>query len=163
MTVFILGPGRDDKGNDAPLKARLELARRMRATGTHAIVMEEEDDVAGENNFAKFRRLLDDNAPITYLVMVPLNARLHGISVEIGHLLTLIQEDRLDPARVHLMLQSLLVSLDDDGMLALNEPGNRTQYYEDLVDEGCPIHRWADWRELNNHAVAVALEDDHHA
>lgn len=54
MTVFLLGPGRDEAGNDEPLQERLELARRMRAVGTDAIVMEEEADVEGENNFAKF-------------------------------------------------------------------------------------------------------------
>lgn len=132
----------------------------MRATGTAATIMEDEPEREGENNFAMFRRLIHEGHPITYLVLVPLNARLHGISVELGHLLTLIQENRLDAGRVHLFLQSLLGPLDEDGVLALNEPGNRTRYYEDLVDEGCPIHRWADWRELNNHAVAVALEDD---
>lgn len=158
--IFLLGPGRDDKGADAPLRVRQELARRMRSTGTHAIVMEDEPDREGENNFAKFRRLIDENRPVTYLVLVPLHARLHGISVEIGHLLTLIQEGRLDSGRVHLFLQSLLASVDHDGALALNEPGNRTRYYEDLIDEGCPVHRWTDRRELNNHAVSVALEDD---
>jgi len=160
MTVFLLGPGRDEKGTEAPLQARREIARRMNATGMRPLVMEDEEDREDENNFAKFRRLIDENQPVTFAVLVPLNCRLQGISVELGHLLTLIHEGRLDAGRVHLLLQSLLAPLDENGVLALNEPGNRTRYYEDLIDEGCPVHRWADWRELNNHAVAVALEDD---
>lgn len=60
MTVFLLGPGRDEGGSDQPLQERLELARRMRATGTDAVVMEEAPDVDDENNFAKFRRLIQE-------------------------------------------------------------------------------------------------------
>lgn len=159
MTVFLLGPGRGDKGDDAPLQARLELARRMRATGTDAVVMEGTPDVEDENNFEKFRRLILEQGVTTFFLVVPLNSRLHGLSVEIGHLLTEIQAGRLPAARVHIAPQILLASIDDEGLMALKEPGNRTRYYEDLIDEGCPIHRWRNWAELNRHAAAVALED----
>lgn len=113
-----------------------------------------------ENNFEKFRRLIEERSVSTFLVVVPLHSRLHGTSVEIGHLLTEIQEERLSPGCVHLALQVLLASVDDEGLMALKEPGNRTWYYEDLIDEGCPVHRWKDWVELNRHAAAVALEDN---
>lgn len=159
MTVFLLGPGRDEAGKDEPLQERLELARRMRATGTDAIVMEEEADIEGENNFAKFQRLIQERGVTTYLLVVPLKSRLHGLSVEIGHLLTEIQERRLPAAHVHVAAQILLASVDDEGVMALKEPGNRTRYYEDLIDEGCPVHRWKNRVELNRHAAAVALED----
>ena len=114
MTVFILGPGRDESGGDAPLRARRELARRMTVAGTSAIVMEDEPDSEGENSFAKFRRLVRERNVTTFLVVVPLRSRLHGVSVEIGHLLTELQEGRLPADRVHLVLQTLLASVEDD-------------------------------------------------
>lgn len=162
MTVFLLGPSREDGGNDTPLQARLELARRMRATGTDVVVMEDEPDVEGENHFAKFLRLTQQRKVTTFLLIVPLKSRLHGLSVEIGHILTEIQEGRLPAGQVHIAPQILLASIDDAGVMALQEPGNRTRYYEDLIDEGCPIHRWKDWAELNHHVAAVALEDSLH-
>ena len=158
MTIFVLGPSRNDR-DDSPLHARRWLARFLRSTGVDVVVMEEEPDAPGENNLAKFQRLVREHDVTAYLLHVPVGARLHGLSVEVGHLLTRIQDGDLDPARVHLALQLGAASVGDDGVLALAEPGNRTRYYEDLIDEGCPVHRWSDRRSLVRHAVAVAVED----
>lgn len=159
MTVFLLGPGRDGAGSTDPMRARRRLAEFLRGAGALVVVMEDEPDASGENNLAKFQRLVRDHGVTTYLLHIPLGARLHGVSIEVGHLLTRIQDGALDPARVHLALQHEAAPVDDEGVLALAEPGNRTRYYEDLLDEGCPVHRWRDGRELIRHAVAVAVED----
>lgn len=159
MTLFLLGPGRDGLGRDDPLLARRRLAKTLRSAGADVVVMEDEPDAPGENHLAKFQRIVRERGVTTYFLYVPLGARLHGLSVEVGHLLTRIQDCDLDPARVHLALQQGATSVDDDGVLALSEPGNRTRYYEDLVDEGCPVHRWGDRHALARHAVAVLLED----
>ncbi len=112
MSLFLLGPSRSAAGDGAPLDLRRRLARLMRAHDTRVFVMEDEPDVEGENHFAKFRRLIGDAEEVTFIIVVPVAARLHGTSVEIGHILTLLQEGRLPAGHVHLFLEGPMAQVD---------------------------------------------------
>lgn len=164
-TIMLLGPtkwrgeGRHPILRGSPLDTRLALAQLMRDEGAGAFIMEERDAAAGEDNFAFFRRLIREKSVRTFVLFWPFGARLHGLDVEIGHLLSQMEEGRLDAREVYLLAEKRLLGIRSRrATLAWSEPGNRTRYHEDLVARGCRIRRWANEEALRAHVSAIVLE-----
>ncbi|MGQ0535088.1 MAG: hypothetical protein ACT4PT_03345 [Methanobacteriota archaeon] len=149
--VLVLGPTKwiDDRDpsrvlNGAPLEIRRAIAGRIREIGIVAIVLEDQAKRDDEDNFAFFLRLIDENDVGSFLVFWPFGARLHGLDVEIGHLLTRLSDGSLEPDDVYVLAEKRALDIEaKDGALAWSEPGNRTRYHEDLVARGCQIRRWS--------------------
>lgn len=163
--IMVLGPTlwREARGHavvrQSPLDARRALAQLIREQGTDAVIMEERNPATGEDNFAFFRRLIDEASVRTFVLFWPLGARLHGLDVEIGYLLSQMEEGRLDARDVYLLAEKRLLGVrSGEAILAWSEPGNRTRYHEDLVARGCRIRRWSSEDALRAHVSAIVLE-----
>jgi hypothetical protein len=156
--VLVLGPSRDREGDDWPLRLRLrvekELLHRMRCP---AVVMERVPAVEGENSARKFARILRDWDVRTFLVVWPKGCRLNGLDFELGWLANEVVHGRLDARNVVLATQRDNARVVD-GVWALSEPGNRTRYYEALIDEGCTIRAFRTQIDLRRNVTATALE-----
>jgi hypothetical protein len=146
-----------------PLEARRKAAETLRSFGVPAILMEEHSRRPGENNFAMFLRLIKDFNIKTYVVIWPLGAKLHGLGVELGYLLQCISVADISPDDVFLMAEQgvAVVQEDESGEVFLTisgEKGNRSKYYEDLKDEGCPIIAWETLATLRFAMLNVVME-----
>lgn len=165
-SVIVLGPSRWLEESpeasclkETPLAGRKRVADTLRSMGCEATLMEDHDRRNGEEHFDLLLRVLDERVVRTFLVLWPLGARLHGLEVELGHLLTEVSADRLAPGDVYLLAEKENVGVDgDSGTVAWSEPGNRTRYNEDLVALGCPVRRWRTERGLLSQARAGGLE-----
>lgn len=165
-SVIVLGPSRwlEDAPEascleETPLAARERVADTLLSMGCEATLMEDHDRRPSEEHFDLLLRVLDEQDARTFLVLWLLGARLHGLEVELGYLLTELSADRLAPEDVYLLAEKGNVGVDgESGTVAWSEPGNRTRYHEDLVALGCPVRRWRTERGLLSQARAVGLE-----
>lgn len=161
--IIILGPSRwiTDRGPKAfdatPLDMRRRLSSMLRNHGASAVVLEDERQHAREDHFGFLLRVLRERDVRSFLVFWPFGARLHGLEVELGHLLTQMEHHRLAPEDVYLLVQRRNLPTVGE-TLALHEQGNRTRYHEDLIARGCRIRRWDTEAELLAHATAAAWD-----
>lgn len=163
--IMVLGPSRwrESAGHSflrgSPLEIRRDLASLMCKDGATAFVMEDHEPGESEDNFGFFQRLVDERQVTTFVLFWPLGARLHGLDVEIGYILTQLEAMALRPRDVYLLAEKRLIDLRSrEAVLAWSEPGNRTRYHEDLVARGCKVRRWSTEHALKAHATAVVLE-----
>lgn len=164
--IMVLGPSRwverAQEGADleiTPLEAREQVVSSLRRMGCEATLTEAHDRRAGEEHFDLFLRIVEEENVRTYLVFWPLGARLHGLEVELGHLLTEVKGGRLDPENIYLLAEERAAGIDaGDGTVAWSEPGKRTRYHEDLVAMGCPIRRWRTETGMLAQVRAIGLE-----
>lgn len=85
----------------------------------------------------------------TYLVYWPRGGRLHGLTWELSKPESDVREGRLDRRRLRLLAEEEVILIDEaSGEADFVEQGNRTTYYQDLLDMGCPIHLWPDYEHL---------------
>jgi hypothetical protein len=155
-SIFVLGPSEWLKPrrkpfsavSENPLDARRGLAKLIGKHGISAVVMEDEPEQPGEAAVRKFRRILMGRKVGTILVFWPLGAKLHGLEVEIGFLLKALTEDAIAPDRIVILCERQVMAISSEGVLSLNEPGNRTRYHQDLIDLGCPVRRWTSVKGL---------------
>lgn len=121
--------------------------------------MEDKQARPGEPHTRRFFRIIQERYVQTFLVYWPLGARLHGLDKEFGHLTEWIERGHLLPEQVFVLTES--GRLEDDpetGVMSINEPGNRTRWYEDFYAYGCPIRVWDNERSLFLHALGVLVE-----
>ena len=60
-----------------------------------------------------------------------------------------VRAGHLDRRLVRLLVEAGVVALDEaTGEGEFTEKGNRTTYFQDLLDIGCPIHVWPDYDHL---------------
>lgn len=104
--VIVLGPSTwiADEDPDrvvagTPLDIRRDIAWRIRRLGVPAFVLEDEEKGPREDNFAFFLRIQEEREVRTFVLFWPLGARLHGLDVEVGHLLTRLSDGQLEPHR----------------------------------------------------------------
>lgn len=153
-----LGPEAHPQGWPDPLTLRREVAALMRKAGADVVVMEDEPDLPEEGAFPKLARLGATRDVDLYVLLWPFGARLHGLEVEVGHLLGALLRGDLSSDQVVLLAESRSVGVLPDGTLSLDEPGNRTRYHLDLLRLGCPLRRWRHADALHLHALGLAQE-----
>lgn len=164
--VFVLGPSVwVDPGNvqstlaNKPLETRQELAELGQRFGVDAFMMEGQPVRDGEIHSDLFRRLVVEKDVQSFLILLPLGCRLLGLEKELGALLEWISQGWLEPDRLFVLAEAALWDDSDDGAMgALNEPGNRTRYHEDLVSIDARIRLWDDRESLDAHAINVFAE-----
>lgn len=166
--MMLLGPSRWQTHithpilDQDPLQVRKRLAAIARSLGAPALLMEEQEPRPEEDNFAFFARIIQRWNVTSFILFWPLGARLHGLDVEIGHILTRLEEDDLSVEDVYLLAEKRIIDIDaKDGIIAWSEPGNRTRYHEDLIARGCPVRRWESKQSLAAHMAAITLEHQH--
>lgn len=138
--VMVLGPSRDHQGNDWPLRMRRNALKELQRRGVPAVIMEDVPTIEGETNSKKFERIVSQFAVGTFLIVWPKTCRLNGLDVEIGILLGKINAGILDPSDIKIIAhEENAVMHHATGEWKFIEKGNRTHYYQDLVDEGCVI------------------------
>lgn len=141
------------------MEIRRNLARLLPGFGIHTVLMEDEKRKPGEAHFDLFLRLVEERQVATFVIFWPIGARLHGLEVELGYLLSRLSDGTLSPEDVYLLAEERTLGVDERAsMLAWSEPGNRTRYHQDLVAHGCPIRRWSDPSSLLAQAAAIGLE-----
>lgn len=162
---MLLGPSRwfDETGHPAldrtPFEIRCALARFLDELGVDTVLMEDEVKDPGQTHFDLFLRLVEERQVSTFVIFWPIGARLHGLEVEVGYLLSSLSKGTLSPDAVYLLAEERALGLDGrSSTVAWSEPGNRTRYHEDLVAHGCPIRRWSDRASLFAQAAAIGLE-----
>src|SRR5579885_3652959 len=119
--------------------------------------MEDEAELGAESSFSKLNRLVRERDVRSFVLLWPLGARLHGLEVELGFLLTHLYGGTLRPSDVCILAGVGTFGVED-GVISLSEPGNRTRYHQDLVDLGCPVARWRDSKSLFLRAATIALD-----
>jgi hypothetical protein len=164
-TALILGPSRWDREDhsevpswlvrrsfgdtSSPLGVRRGVATFLRDQGMNAVVMEDWPEKIRERNSVRFFRVIREAGVSAFLVYWPRGSRLHGITWELSKLESRIRTGHLDRRRVRLLVEEGVASLDvATGEGEFVEEGNRTAYYQDLLDLRCPIHVWADYDQL---------------
>lgn len=163
--MIVLGPSRWQTHithpvlDQDPLQVRSRLAAIARHLGASALLMEELEPRTDEDNFAFFTRIIEELDIASFILFWPLGARLHGLDVEIGHILTQLEEDRLSVEDIYVLAEKRIIDIEaKDGVIAWSEPGNRTRYHEDLIARGCPVRRWGSKQSLAAHMAATTLE-----
>lgn len=156
-SVLILGPSRWDRGlhtelpnwlvrrlagePPSPLGARRGIATFLRDLSVSAVVMEDWPEKKGESRSGRFSRVVREAGVASYLVYWPKGGRLRGLTWEPSRLASAVGDARLDRRRVRLPAEEGVIELDEaTGEAEFVEAGNRSTYYQDLVDLGCPIH-----------------------
>jgi hypothetical protein len=164
-STLILGPSRWDEDSHtevpnwlqrrasedttSPLGARRGIATYLRDLGVDAVLMENWPERAGELRSTRFLRVIREAAVASFLVYWPRGARLHGVTWELSKLETRVRSGKLARRRVRLLAEAGVIDLDEaSGEAEFTEAGNRTTYYQDLVQLGCPIHMWSDYEHL---------------
>lgn len=125
--------------------------------------MEDEPPEEPDLCMAKLLMLVEAHNVATFLVVAPLGARHNGIDVECGYILTrLLDAHHARPLRANdvaiLAERGMTAIGHEDGVLAWNEPGNRTRYYRDFTRLGVPLKRWESLAAMEAHALSAALE-----
>lgn len=165
--VMVLGPSRwrsQDQGHDvldaSPLDVRRRIVAKVRELGVNGVLLEDAAEEVPMDNFESFLRTVAGHHVQTFILFWPIGARLHGLDVELGYLLTRMSEGTLAPEDVGLLAQQHRFEEDTlDEVIAYSEPGNRTRYHDDLMARGCPVYRWSNagqlWRQVR------AMAEDH--
>ena len=103
----------------------------------------------GESRSGRFSRVVREAGVASYLICWPKGGRLHGLTWELSRLASAVGDARLDRRRVRLLAEEGVMELDEaTGEAEFVEAGNRSTYYQDLVDLGCPIHLWPEYDHL---------------
>ncbi len=164
-SVFLLGPSRWASNNDdertlrlSPLEVRRATAAYMRRSGAPTVLLEDQVRPDDEDHFQVFLDTINHYRVRSFVLFWPMGARLHGLDVEIGHILTRIHEKEIAPQDVYLLAEKRHLGHTLEGMIAWAEPGNRTRYHEDLVAAGCNIRRWSTPRTLRVQAQSIAMD-----
>ena len=144
-----------------PLEARRMVTSFLRDIGINAVLMEEHAPTDGETNFRLFLRLVGTHNVRTYLLVWPLGSKLHGASIEMGYLLKMITSEQLEPDDVFMLVEQGTFEIEEDAdgelVLSTSEKGNRSRYYADFGDEGCPMLVWDNSVALKLLALNVAM------
>jgi hypothetical protein len=140
-SIIVLGPSRwlaSAKRRATPLATRQNIVRLLQERGIQATLVEKHEKAPDEDDFNLFQRVLRENEVRTFLIYWPLGARLHGLDVEIGHLLTRMEEGSLHSEDIYLLVEATALPVDPGkGAIAWSEPGNRTRYHAALIARGC--------------------------
>ncbi|MCI4366543.1 MAG: hypothetical protein L3K08_02195 [Thermoplasmata archaeon] len=111
--------------------------------------MEDWIEKEGETRSGRFLRVVREARVTSYLVYWPKGGRLHGLTWELSKLESDVRDGRLDRRRIRLLAEEGVMEVDEaTGEGSFVEEGNRTTYYQDLLDLGCPIHVWPDYEHL---------------
>lgn len=145
--------------SESPLVIRRQLSDLCASWGLHSFLMEDHEKEKGESNTALFTRIIKENDVRHFLVFWPIGARLLGLEKEAGDLLRWLNDERLAPSQVYLLVEKTMADDDEsEGMGALNEPQNRTRYHTDFLSYEVPVRFWDDMDSLFSHTVAFAAE-----
>ena len=164
-STLILGPSRWDRNThsglpgwlvrrasedrSSPLGVRRGIATFLRDLNVSALVMEDWPEKKGESRSNRFLRVAREARVTTFLVFWPRGGRLHGLTWELSKLESDVRDGRLDRRHVRLLVEEGVMTVDEaTGEATFVEVGNRTTYYQDLVDLRCPIHLWPDYDHL---------------
>lgn len=164
-TIIVLGPSEWLGASDGkrvldakPLDVRRRIVAAMKPFAS-SFVLEDEKQREHETNIEFLLRTLKERDVQKFVVFWPYGARLHGLGIEAGHLLSELAHDRLDPRFVVVLAERRALRVDPSrGVFEFAEPGNRTRYYQDLVAYGCPIRRWTTEASLLRLSRAIAFE-----
>lgn len=164
-SALILGPARWSPGThselpswlvrrsagdpSSPLGARRGISTFLRDLNVDSVIMEDWIEKEGETRSGRFLRVVREARVTSYLVYWPKGGRLHGLTWELSKLESDVRDSRLDRRRIRLLAEEGVVGVDEaTGEGSFVEEGNRTTYYQDLLDLGCPIHVWPDYEHL---------------
>lgn len=162
--VLILGPtgwkgGSHPTGrlSEKPIEVRRRLRKILAPDVSDALLMEDFSKEEDETNWGLFRRIISSQGVTDFIVFWPFGAKLHGLTHELGYLLTKLDAGDLSPGSVHLFVERKNLQIDwMDGGISITEKGNRTRYHLDLVDYGCEFRRWGSESGLLENTKALA-------
>lgn len=168
MSIMILGPSKKRPGSPAraipkwvrekvppnwtpaglgltPIDIRAALVGGILAEGHDATMMEMHSRRTGETNIGLFKRIVREEDVDRFFVYWPAHAQRAGVDVELGALLTWLDDGVDLDVRVFVETGAGTTA---SGKFESTEAGHRTRYYEDLVVYECPIIEWEDVRAL---------------
>jgi hypothetical protein len=115
---------------------------------------------AGEDFTDLFERIVREADVDRYLIYVPQNGVLLGLTWEFRGLRDQLKAGQLGPEQVHLFTQEGVAGLNAErGGFEFVEPANRTFYFEDLLHWGCTPRPWSDYESLRDKVLQAAAED----
>lgn len=132
----VLGDFAEARREQTALAGRLEIP---------FVLMEEAPGRAGEAYTDKFFRVVDEGGVRTFIVLWPVHAQMNALDVEFGFFLARLRDGALEADAVQLLVERRVAALREEGgeaVLASDEAGNRTFYYGDFAQYGCPFRRW---------------------
>lgn len=164
--IMILGPSLwldpENVSSDlaeTPLDARRHLAAMGLNFLVDSFVMEDQEQAEGETHTDLFRRLVVEHDVQSFLVVLPIGCRLHGLEKEFGALLEWMAQGWLRPEQVFVLAEKATWHESNEGAMgALSEPGNRTRYHDDLVAYDVRVRVWDDGNSLDAHAISAFAE-----
>lgn len=140
-----LPPGWEPPQSPRPIDVRAAAKGILRNQGRLAVLMEEHETREKESNTDLFHRVRQEAGVTRFMVYWPAGAQRTGLDWELGILTSEISQNNLDPDRILLLVQEAAASIrTDSGELESHERGQRTRYYNDLVQHGCPFALWRD-------------------
>lgn len=156
--VFLLGPSewdpeRGGAGALTPMDHRRELAKILHNAGHRVTLMEDEDDLAGEDMVEKFERLVKRATDV--LVYWPAKAKMATTHDELLLLRKLSETTRLP--RLWLLHHETVASVTR-GEFRIKERGGRSRYLTSLARLGITPIPWGTPSELNDRAALLAAE-----
>lgn len=154
--VFLLGPSEwaTRRRGDSPMQVRREMGRVLASGGHHVILMEDVEDLRGEDLIEKFDRIL--HTGVTDVVVYwPARAKMQTTYDE----LILLRERAGDPQRPNVwILHHEDVARIEEDRFQVKERGGRSRYLEAVARLGVRPLPWIDHAELLRIAHLLASE-----
>lgn len=134
----------------SPLGVRRALVSLLERAGCHATLMELHQRQAGETYTGLFHRLVRELPVDRFLLYWPYGSQRPGLDVELGFLLTRLEDGVSLDVRVLVEAGAKAAGKIGGGDFVSLEPGRRTHYYEDLIEYRCHVVEWEDYSALCN-------------
>lgn len=152
---FIPGSWSKSHGySSSPLDVRAALAGFLEESEVSATLMEAQVARMGEPNMGLLQRLVRDLPVNRFLIYWPYGANRSGLDVEIGYLLTRL-EDQIDlDVRIFIEAGSHPAGRLAGRQFVVAEHRRRTHYYDDLLVYGCTMVEWESYQSLFDSFVA---------
>ncbi len=132
----------------SPLDIRMALAGVLEESEVSTTLMEAQVAKSGEPNMGLLQRLVRDLPVKRFLVYWPYGADRSGLDVEIGYLLTRLEDKTGLDVRIFVEAGSHPAGKLTGRQFVIAEHRRRTRYYDDLLTYGCQIVEWESYQAL---------------
>lgn len=132
----------------SPLDVRMALSGFLEESEVSATLMEAQVAESGEPNMGFLQRLVRDLPVKRFLVYWPYGADRSGLDVEIGYLLTRLEDKTGLDVRIFVEAGGHPAGKLIGRQFVVTEHRRRTRYYDDLLTYGCKIVEWESYQAL---------------
>lgn len=132
----------------SPLDVRVALAGFLEESDVSTTLMEAQVARPEEPNMGLLQRLVRDLPVKRFLLYWPYGADRSGLDIEIGYLLTRLEENAGLDVRIFIEAGGRPAGKLIGREFVVAEHRRRTRYYDDLLTYGCKIVEWESYQAL---------------